>query len=111
MNSILASARLLERNFDGNRAIDIRAMKPHSGLFAILIGTLAAILFALLSALLLLLNGSLTLILLGSLANVGPDWIHQPGMLQFALLTLPLVMLVAEWMVWDFFCGLFSSAP
>lgn len=88
--------------------VDDGANVSRSGFFAIIGGTTSALLSALVSAVLLLVNGSVTLVLLGSLVDAEPEWFHGPGLLQFALFTLPLVMLVAEWMAWDFFSGLLA---
>jgi hypothetical protein len=73
-----------------------------SGFYAILGGASSAFLSALLTAMLLLVNGSLTLILIESLVDAGPDWIYRKGLMQFALFTFPLFMVVAEWIIWDF---------
>ena len=81
---------------------------PRSGFFAIAGGATTAFVSAILTTLLLLFNGSITLIVLGAFADDRPDWLNRQGLLQFALFTLPLVMLVIEWMIWDFLCGLLS---
>jgi hypothetical protein len=82
--------------------------EPRIGFLTTLGGTTAALLSALLTSLLLLINGSATLVFLGSLTRDRPDWMEKQGLLQFVLFTLPLAMLVVEWVIWDFVRGLVS---
>lgn len=86
----------------------VGSTEPRSGFYAILGGASSAFLSALLTALLLLVNGSLTLILMESLVDAGPDWIYRKGLMQFALFTFPLFMVVVQWIVWDFVRGLLT---
>ena len=85
--------------------------KPQSGFFALLGGAAGATTSAVVSALLLLVNGSITLVMLGVLTDANPEWSQRKGVVQFALFTVPLVMLVVQWMIWDAVRGLFSRPP
>ena len=96
------------RELRQNSADAIRSSEPKSGFYAIRGGVSVAFFSAFVTALLLLVNGSLALILMESLAGSGPDWMYRKGLLQFALFTFPLLMVVAQWIVWDFVRGLLT---
>ena len=79
-----------------------------TSLVAIFAATVSALGFALVSAVLLFLNGSLTLAVLEAMVVQRPDWGGNKGALQFALFTVPLLLLIAEWIVWDRFRSMFG---
>lgn len=70
-------------------------------------GIASALLSALATGFLLLVNGALVLVLLGSAVSVTPPWLSRDGVLQFLLFLVPLLLVVLEWMIWDFVCGFF----
>ncbi|MDV6031060.1 MAG: hypothetical protein F9B45_13340 [Phycisphaera sp. RhM] len=80
--------------------------RPRGGVWPVLGGLGGALCFAFFTTLLLLVNGTATLVLLGVLVDSDPSWADRKGLMQFGLFALPLAMLVAEWLVWDFLCGL-----
>ena len=77
------------------------------GLITLVGGAIAAFAFALSTAVLLLVNGSLTLVAFEILTEANPQWSQRKGMLQFGLFAMPMVLVVVEWMIWDFLRGLF----
>ncbi len=70
-----------------------------------LAGAAGAIGFALFTGLLLLINGTAVLVFFGALVDAQPAWAERKGLIQFGLFALPLGMVVVEWLVWDFLCG------
>ncbi len=77
-----------------------------AGLGVTLASAAMALFAALVSGWLLLINGSFVLVFLHTLAEDAPEWFRRKGTMQFALFVLPLLMLVAQWMVWDVLRGL-----
>ena len=71
-------------------------------------GAIAALWSAGVTALLLLVNGSLTLAVLTSVSEGGPEWLGKPGVTQFLLFSIPLVMTVCQWMIWDVASGILA---
>ncbi|QEF96765.1 hypothetical protein Mal15_07950 [Stieleria maiorica] len=80
--------------------------RPRNKLTAVLVGAAGAIGFALFTGLLLLVNGTAVLVFFGALVDANPAWAERKGLIQFGLFALPLGMVVIEWLVWDFLCGL-----
>lgn len=118
-DSLRASAakkKTVSRNRSSGRSDDSSegasySIHPQSGFLALLGGAATAMLSAMVTAFGLLINGSITLFVLGELTDANPDWIERKGVLQFALFTMPLAMLVAEWLIWDFVRGLLRRQP
>ncbi|MEL6110629.1 MAG: hypothetical protein AAFU85_31875 [Planctomycetota bacterium] len=81
---------------------------PRLGVLAVSAGIVSALLSALATGFLLLINGALVLVLLGSAASITPPWLSRDGVLQFLLFLIPLVLVVVEWMIWDFVSGFFG---
>ncbi|TWU06406.1 hypothetical protein [Stieleria varia] len=73
------------------------------------IGCFFALVVAFVTAVLLLLNGSLVLALLNRVAKDLPMWMRRPGFLQFALFSLPVVLVVLEWILFDYLRSLFRK--
>ena len=57
---------------------------------------------AILTCLLLYVNGSLVMAVLAALARSGPSWASRPEFSQFMLFLLPVLMVVAEWIMIDY---------
>jgi hypothetical protein len=79
-----------------------------AGVWVTLGSAAMALIAALVSGWLLLINGSFVLVFLHTVSQDGPEWFRRKGTMQFALFVLPLLMLVAQWMIWDLLRGLFS---
>lgn len=86
-------------------------VKRQSGFFALLGGAVSALWSAVVAAVMLLINGSITVIVLGALTDANPEWSDRKGVLQFGLFLIPLAMLLAEWVIWDFVRGLLARPP
>jgi len=84
-------------------------VRPRAGLSAFLGGTVSAFSMAVVTGFLLLVNGSFVLVFLHSISETGPAWIRREDVLQFALFVVPLLMVVAQWMIWDRVRGLLSK--
>ena len=66
------------------------------------VGCLFSLGSALLTCLLLFLNGSLVMAVLSVISrSIGP-WALQPGIMQFLLLAIPVLMTLAEWKMIDY---------
>lgn len=65
-------------------------------------GCLLAIGSAVLTCVLLFINGSLVMAVLTAITQTGPSWIRGPEFSQFILFTVPVVMVVAQWMMIDY---------
>jgi len=57
---------------------------------------------ALLTGFMLFINGSLVMAVLTALARTGPSWTSNPEFSQFVLFLVPVLMVVAEWMMIDY---------
>ena len=57
---------------------------------------------ALLTCLLLFLNGSLVMAVLSVISRSAGPWARQPGIMQFLLLAIPVLMTLAEWKMIDY---------
>ena len=65
-------------------------------------GCVMAIGSALLTCLLLYINGSLVMAVLTALARSGPAWTSKPEFSQFVLFLVPVLLVIAEWMMIDY---------
>lgn len=65
-------------------------------------GCVIALASALATSILLFLNGALVLAVLTAFADRGPAWVSNPQLMQFCLFTLPVVLVVAQWMMIDY---------
>lgn len=83
--------------------------RPRVGLVALIAGATSATFSAFVTAVLLLLNGSFVLVFLHSIAESSPAWFRREGVLQFLLFVLPLLMVVAQWLLWDLIGNWFSK--
>lgn len=91
--------------------MNARPSESKIGLPAIVASLLHALAIACVTSLLLLINGSLVLMLLKAFSRSTPEWLQGPSLLQFILFTIPVIMVVAQWMMWDALRGLFSRSP
>ena len=66
---------------------------------------------AVLTGFMLFINGSLVLAVLSALARTGPSWASHPELSQFALFLVPVLMVVAEWMMIDYVRTRFRHRP
>lgn len=57
---------------------------------------------AVLTGFLLFINGSLVMAVLAALARSGPSWASNPEASQFLLFLMPVMMVVAEWVMIDY---------
>jgi len=57
---------------------------------------------AILTCIMLFMNGSLVMAILTALARSGPPWLSKPEFLQFMLFLVPVLLVVAEWMMIDY---------
>jgi hypothetical protein len=57
---------------------------------------------ALLTCLMLFVNGSLVMAVLTAFARSGPPWLSKPEFSQFMLFLVPVLLVVAEWMMIDY---------
>ena len=64
-----------------------------------------------LTGLMLYINGSLVMAVLAALARTGPSWASNPEFSQFALFLVPVLMVVAEWMMIDYVRTRFRHRP
>ena len=74
--------------------------KP-SGFFAVIGGAMASMVSALVTVFLLSINGAIALVVFSVFAEGENEWLKRKDVLQFGLFTLPLILLVVEWIVWD----------
>jgi hypothetical protein len=65
-------------------------------------GCVMALGSALLTGVLLFVNGSLVMAVLTALARSGPSWASKPEFSQFVLFLVPVLMVVAEWIMIDY---------
>ncbi|NNE00031.1 MAG: hypothetical protein HKN47_22150 [Pirellulaceae bacterium] len=74
-------------------------------------GVLPGCLFALTSALvtcaMLFVNGSLVLAFLKAFSKSGFQWAREPGVMQFLLLLIPVLLVVIQWKMIDYIRGRF----
>lgn len=66
---------------------------------------------ALLTGGLLFINGSLVMAVLAALARTGPSWTSKPEFSQFILFLVPVLMVVAEWIMIDYLRSRFRHRP
>lgn len=57
---------------------------------------------AMLTGFMLFINGSLVMAVLAALARSGPSWASNPEFSQFILFLMPVLMVVAEWVMIDY---------
>ena len=74
------------------------------GLRSIAASMLMTLVIALITGFLLLLNGAIVLVSLKTILRGGPDWTQSTGVWQFLLFTIPVVLVILQWMAWDAFC-------
>ncbi len=65
-------------------------------------GCLIGLASAALTCLMLFINGSLVMALLTAFAASGPSWANKPEFSQFILFLVPVMLVVAEWMMIDY---------
>lgn len=65
-------------------------------------GCVMALGSALLTCLMLFVNGSLVMAILTAIASSGPTWLSKPEFSQFMLFLVPVLMVIAEWMMIDY---------
>jgi len=65
-------------------------------------GCVMAFASALLTCLMLFINGSLVMAVLTALARSGPSWTSRPEFSQFMLFIVPVLLVVAEWIMIDY---------
>ena len=65
-------------------------------------GCVMAVGSALLTCFMLYVNGSLVMAVLTALARSGPSWTSKPGFSQFMLFLIPVLLVIAEWMMIDY---------
>lgn len=87
-----------------------RPTESKIGIPAIIASLVHGMAIACVTALLLLVNGSLVLLLLKGFSRSTPEWLQGPSLLQFILFTVPVIMVIAQWMVWDALRNLFSRS-
>lgn len=57
---------------------------------------------ALVTCVMLFINGSLVMAVLSAIARSGPSWASNPAFSQFLLFTVPLILVIAQWMMIDY---------
>jgi hypothetical protein len=57
---------------------------------------------ALLTCLMLFINGSVVMAVLTAISRSGPSWASKPEFSQFMLFIVPVMLVVAEWMMIDY---------
>ncbi len=57
---------------------------------------------ALVTCLMLFINGSLVMAILISLVKIGPSWLSNTALMQFLLFSMPVVLVVLQWMMIDY---------
>ena len=65
-------------------------------------GCLIAFASAMLTGLMLFINGSFVWALLSAFAKAGPPWASKPEFMQFILFVVPVLLVVAEWIMIDY---------
>lgn len=65
-------------------------------------GCLTALASASLTGFLLFINGSLVMAVLTAVTRSGPSWVSKPQFSQFILFVIPVLLVVAEWMMIDY---------
>ncbi|MGB7325095.1 MAG: hypothetical protein WBD31_09500 [Rubripirellula sp.] len=65
-------------------------------------GCLLAIGSALVTSLMLFINGSLVMAVISAAQRSGPSWAANVQLSQFLLFTIPVVLVVIEWMMIDY---------
>lgn len=74
-------------------------------------GCLTAFFSAAVTGFLLFINGSLVMAVLTALARSGPSWAGEPKFSQFMLFSIPVLLVVAEWMMIDYVRTRMSQRP
>ncbi|OYP33782.1 hypothetical protein [Rhodopirellula sp. MGV] len=64
---------------------------------------------ALVTATMIVANGSITLFCVYWFVEKNPDWAERRSIIQFVLFTVPMIMVVAEWILWDVIRGHLSK--
>jgi hypothetical protein len=75
------------------------------------IGCVIAFGSAVLTGFMLFINGSLVMAVLAALARSGPSWASNPEFSQFMLFLIPVLMVIAEWMMIDYVRSRFRRHP
>ncbi len=65
-------------------------------------GCVMAFASAVLTCVMLFINGSLVLAILTAISRSGPSWASKPEFSQFMLFIIPVLLVVAEWMMIDY---------
>ncbi|TWT49079.1 hypothetical protein Pla22_42710 [Rubripirellula amarantea] len=65
-------------------------------------GCLSAAVSASITSLMLFINGALVMAVLSALAQSGPEWAGNPKFTQFMVFTIPVALVVAQWMMIDY---------
>ncbi|MCC9603080.1 hypothetical protein LOC67_21230 [Stieleria sp. JC731] len=76
---------------------------------SILLLSLSVTATAAMTCVLIVANGSVTLYGLHWFVSENPEWADRRSVIQFALFTVPLLMVVIEWLIWDFIRGRLSK--
>lgn len=72
-------------------------------------GCLMALGSAVVTCVLLFVNGSLVLAMLTAFSSSGPSWVRKPEFSQFMLFSMPVVLVVVQWMMIDYVRTRFSQ--
>ncbi|TWU60390.1 hypothetical protein Poly51_06650 [Rubripirellula tenax] len=65
-------------------------------------GCILAIGSALVTSFMLFINGSLVMALISVVSQAGPEWASNAQLSQFLLFTLPVILVIIEWMMIDY---------
>ncbi len=65
-------------------------------------GCVFSIASALLTSLMLFINGSLVMAILTAMQRAGLTWIASPQLSQFLLFTIPVVLMIVQWLMIDY---------
>lgn len=82
-------------------ASELHSQAKPSGFLAVIGGAMASMMSALVTVFLLSINGAIALVVFSVFAEGENEWLKRKDVLQFGLFTLPLILLVVEWIVWD----------
>ncbi len=79
--------------------------EPNPPRLALPAGCFLTLLWAAVMCLMLLINGSLVMAVLDSIPNRAPSWARKPEFVQFMLYFFPVVLVVVQWILIDYFWG------
>lgn len=83
-----------ERNISGRGDVDERSTMTA--------GCVMALGSSLVTCLMLYINGALVMAILAALSRSGPSWSSRPEFSQFMLFIIPVLMVIAEWVMIDY---------